>query len=409
MTAEWVRTIAHADMDAFYASVEQLDDPSLRGQAMVVGPKSRRGVVLTASYEARKYGIRSAMPMADALRRCPDILVVPPRFERYQQQSQAIMAAFANFSPLVQAISLDEAFIDMTGASRLFGSPVDIANKIRRAVVEATGGLTASVGVSATRYVAKVASDHNKPDGITVVPPEQAVDWLDPMPVSRLWGAGPKTVPRIERLGLYTIGDVRRADPLWLRQKLGRSAAHFQALARAEDPRPVERRRVARSMSSDRTLLNDVTGHEEIKPFLRRSADRIGRRLRDKGYRCRGVRLKLKTTKFELLTRQEQLSDSTDSADLIYKVGIRLLKHFSNTQPFRLVGLAAYDLVREGDPLQLDLFADGNNGSAQSLERTVDRLVDKFGSDVLSRAGDLGRSNTIAGSTPTLDFIDGEE
>ena len=271
MKTHWPRVIAHADMDAFYASVEQLDDPALRGKELIVGPNSLRGVVLTASYEARRFGVKSAMPMAEAMRRCPGALVVPPRFDRYQEQSKAIMAAFTDFSPRVEAISLDEAFIDMTGAEGIFGTPAEIARQIRDAVTDVTGGLTASVGVAATKYVAKVASDFNKPNGITVVTPDQTVEWLNPLPVSRLWGAGPKTVPRFHKLGLLTIGDVRRADPEFLKQNFGKGALHFQALANGEDPRRVATRRKARSMGSDRTLLHDVSSRAEIEQYLKLS------------------------------------------------------------------------------------------------------------------------------------------
>jgi DNA polymerase-4 len=404
MDSSWPRIVAHADMDAFYAAVEQQDDPALRNKPLVVGPQSARGVALTASYEARQFGIKSAMPMADVRRRCPDILVVPPRFERYQEQSQAIMTAFADFSPNVEAISLDEAFIEMTGAEGIFGSPQRMATLIRDAVFDATGGLTASVGVASTKYVAKVASDFNKPNGITVVPPDQAVAWLDPMPVSRLWGAGPKTVPRLQRIGLNTIGDVRRADPHWLHRQLGSMGTHFQSLARAEDPRKVARRRVARSMGSDRTLLKDVSSLQDIAHYLRRSADRIGRRLRDKGYLARGVRVKLKTNNFKLHSRQLLLPDTTDSADQLYRHALSLLNQFSHTRPYRLVGLAAYDLVREGDPIQLNLFDE--SAKPRALEKTTDDVLRKFGSGAVFRAADLGSSRTIADVTPNLDFID---
>ena len=227
----WPRIIAHADLDAFYASAEQLDDPSLLNLPLVVGPRSKRGVVLTASYAARVYGVRSAMPMAEALQRCPNLVAVPPRFERYQELSKQMMDAFADFSPQVEAISLDEAFIDMSGATDIFGQPEQMAQQIKASVREATGGLTISVGVAASKYVAKVASAFAKPDGLTVITPEDVVDWLDPMPVSKLWGAGPKTVPRLERLGLYTIGDVRRADSDWLKRMLGSQGLRFQRLA----------------------------------------------------------------------------------------------------------------------------------------------------------------------------------
>ena len=204
----WPRIIAHADMDAFYAAVEQLDDPSLRGRPLLVGPRSARGVVLTASYEARPYGVGSAMPMAKARRMCPNAVIIPPRFDRYQEVSATIMKVFSDFSPEVEALSLDEAFLDMTGSEQLFGDPQSIGRRLKSAIREATGGLTASVGLSATKYVAKVASACQKPDGLTVVPPEEAKAWLAPLSVSWLWGAGPKTQARLHQLGLHTIGDV---------------------------------------------------------------------------------------------------------------------------------------------------------------------------------------------------------
>jgi len=380
MTTTWPRVIAHADMDAFYASVEQLDDPSLLGRELIVGPNSLRGVVLTASYEARKTGVKSAMPMAEAMKRCPNATVVPPRFDRYQEQSKAIMSAFADFSPSVEAISLDEAFIDMTGAE------------------------TASVGIAATKYVAKVASDFNKPNGITVVAPDETIEWLNPLPVSRLWGAGPKTVPRFHKLGLLTIGDVRRADPLFLKQYFGNGAAHFQALANGEDPRRVATRRKARSMGSDRTLLHDVSSRAEIEQYLKRSADRVGRRLRDKGYRCGGVRVKLKTNQFKLLTRQSQLVEPSDCAEHLYKVAVDLLSQFEASGSYRLVGLAGYDLTRADDPQQMDLFA--TDAKPKALEHAIDDCIKKFGKGVIGRAADLGSARTIADTTPTLDFID---
>ena len=222
-------------MDAFYAAVEQLDDPTLRGRPLLVGPNSARGVVLTASYEARPFGVGSAMPMARARRLCPQALIVPPRFERYQQMSKIIMDLFGDFSPDVEALSLDEAFLDMTGSDKLFGSPEAIGRRLKAAVRDATGGLTASVGISGTKYVAKVASGHRKPDGLTIVPPDEARAWLAPQPVKNLWGAGPKTAARLEALGLHTIGDVASCDPRRLERSFGALGHRFIALAHGDD------------------------------------------------------------------------------------------------------------------------------------------------------------------------------
>lgn len=404
----WPRIIAHADMDAFYASAEQLDDPALRGKPVIVGPRSRRGVVLTASYEARKFGVKSAMPAVQAAKLCPQGIFVPPRFERYQELSANIMQAFGDFSPVVEALSLDEAFIEMTGASGLFGSPQQMGEQIREAVYAVTGGLTASVGVASTKYVAKVASDFNKPNAVTVVGPEEAVAWLDPMPVSRLWGAGPKTVPRLEKIGLYSIGDVRRADSLWLKKHLGSAGEHFQRLANAQDKRGVARRRVARSMGSDRTLTHDITSTEDICFHLRRSADRIGERLRRKGFRAKGVRVKLKNHAFKSFSRQVLLAKPTDHAQELFDAGVSLIDQFGNHGPYRLVGMAVYDIQNNSAPEQYDLDFDTLNTArkSQDLEKTVDAITDKFGSGLVIRAGNMGNSSTVADFTPNLDFIE---
>ncbi|MCB1692794.1 MAG: DNA polymerase IV, partial [Pseudomonadales bacterium] len=284
----WPRIVVHADMDAFYAAVEQLDNPSLRGKPILVGPNSYRGVVLTASYEARKYRVGSAMPVAEARRRCPQAIMVEPRFERYVEISRQVMDIFGDFSPKVEALSLDEAFLEMTGAAHIFGSPIEMGRKIKQAVKSATG-LDVSVGISGTKYVAKVASAHEKPDGLTVVPQALAPAWLAPLPVTRLWGVGRKTAPRLLDLGLATIGDVARADPAFLVRHLGGSGRHFFDLANAQDPRDVQRGRASKSIGSDRTLSRDISDPEEILRHLRRSAERIARRVREKGYVARGV------------------------------------------------------------------------------------------------------------------------
>src|SRR4029077_312231 len=254
----WPRVIAHADMDAFYAAIEQLDDSALAGRPILVRPRSERGALLTASYEARPYGVGSAMPMAKARRLCPKAVIVPPRFDRYQEVYATIMRVFSDFSPDVEALSLDEAFLDMTGSEQLFGDPQSIGRRLKTAIREATGGLTASVGLSATKYVAKVASACQKPDGLIVVPPEDAKAWLAPLSVSWLWGAGPKAQARLHQLGLHTIGDVANADAKLLSAKLGSAGLHFHTLAQAEDPRPVCGRQASKSVGSEHTLDEDV-------------------------------------------------------------------------------------------------------------------------------------------------------
>ncbi len=399
---EWSRIVLHADMDAFYAAVEQRDNPELVGKPVLIGPNSYRGVVLTASYEARPYGVGSAMPVGEARRRCPDAIMVEPRFDRYQEVSGQVMDIFADFSPRVEAISLDEAFLDMTGATKIFGSPREMAAELKRRVL-ATTGLHISVGVAASKYVAKVASAYDKPNGLTVVPPDETVAWLAPQPISRLWGVGRKTAPKLQAMGLLTIGDVAAADPRKLEELLGQSGRHYYALSHGEDPRPVLRGRAAKSIGSDRTLSKDVSKREDIERHLRRSADRIARRVRAKDYVAKGIRVKLKTTEFQLLTRQRMVNRPIDSAEEFFRIGQELLGDFDHRGPFRLVGMAAFDLRWRCEPLQMDLFDDGLE---RSLETTIDKLIDRFGAEVFVRARDLNRRETVHKNGVNLDFLD---
>jgi DNA polymerase-4 len=328
-------------------------------------------------------------------------LVVPPRFARYREISATVMRTFGDFSPDVEAISLDEAFLDMTGAEKIFGPPEIMGRKLKDAVRDATG-LNVTVGISGTKYVAKVASSYMKPDGLTVVPPEEAQAWLAPMPVSRLWGVGVKTEPRLLRLGLRTIGDIAKADPKWLERELGRAGAHYYALSRAQDPRRVEGSRSSKSIGSEVTLERDIPIGDEMKRHMRRSAEEIGRRLRRKNYLAYGVRVKLKTADFHLLTRQHRLTRATDVADEFYRIGVSLLPEFNHRGPFRLVGMAAYEIERAQEKDQTDLFAAGGE-RRRKLEVAVDALSERFGAGVVRNASDLGKRRH---SSHNLDFLD---
>ena len=391
MTSGWPRIVLHADMDAFYAAVEQLDRPELRGKALLIGGTGPRGVVSTASYEARPFGVGSAMPMAVARRRCPHAIVLPPRFERYQAVSRTVMRALGDFSPLVEPLSLDEAFVDMTGCEALFGAPRAMGEAVRRAVREATG-LTVSVGVSTTKYVAKVASDCRKPDGLTVIGPGEVAGFLHPLPIDRLWGVGPRTRSRLEARGLDTIGDVAATPPDTLERWLGSLGAHVHALAHGRDDRAVVPEREAKSIGSEHTLDADVVGEAAIRPWLLRAADTIARRLRGEGLDAAGVRVKLRTSDFRLHARQTVLAGATHATRPIVEAAESLLHEFDLGAPVRLVGVAAFDL-REGGGghvHQLDLFDAPRREHDQRLDRTLDVVHERFGEGALTRARHLG-------------------
>ena len=390
MTSGWPRIILHADMDAFYAAVEQLDRPELRGKALLVGGTGPRGVVSTASYEARPFGVGSAMPMAVARRRCPHAIVLPPRFERYHAVSRVVMETLGGFSPLVEPLSLDEAFVDMTGCEALFGTPQAMGEAVRRAVFEATR-LTVSVGASTTKYVAKVASDSRKPDGLTLVEPDEVIAFLHPLPIDRLWGVGPRTRSRLRARGLDTIGDVAATPLVDLERWFGNLGSHIHALAHGRDDRAVIPEREAKSIGAENTLDADIVGEAAIRPWLLQAADTVARRLRTEGLSALGIRVKLRTSDFRLHTRQTVLKGATHATRPIVEAAEVLLHEFDLRVPVRLVGLAAFDLRESGggEVHQLDLFDAPSREHDERLDRTLDVVQERFGEGALTRARHL--------------------
>ena len=354
--SRWPRIIVHADMDAFFASIEQLDHPELRGRPVLVAHDGPRSVVTTASYEARPYGVGSAMALSVARRRCPHAVVVAPRLERYREVSRKVMEALASFATAIEPLSLDEAFLDATELRGRFATPGELGRRIKEAVREATGGLTVSVGISCTKFVAKVASDHRKPDGLTAVPADRMAAFLAPLPVRKLWGVGPKTAPRLERLGLRTIGDVARADPAILRTALGSWAESLPMLARGIDPRPVRPREGRKSLSAEETLDVDIEGEAAIRPRLVESAHRVAARLERARLLATGIRVKLKTSDFRVFSRQARLPRPTDDREVLAAAATELLAAFPLDCPVRLVGVGVHGLVAREAPRQLDLF-----------------------------------------------------
>ncbi|MYA34351.1 MAG: DNA polymerase IV [Gemmatimonadales bacterium] len=389
------RTILHVDMDAFYAAVEVREDPSLRGKPVIIGSAPRkgrgRGVVSTANYEARRYGIHSAMPISQAWRRCPDGVYVRPRIAFYAQISGRIFDIFRSFTDQVETLSLDEAFLDVTASRRLFGTGPEIATRIRRRIAEEER-LTASVGVAPNKYVAKVASDLKKPDALVVVPPGTEREFLAPLSVSRLWGAGPKVQARLARLGFRRIGDVARNKPEFLEASLGRKLGRrLHELANGLDVRRVDPRPGRKSLGKEVTFPQDVEDRARVERTLLALCEGVGRSLRRKGIAGRTVQLKLRWDGFETHTRQRTLERPADVTEAIWPVARELFREADD--PRRLVRLIGVSLSGfdhpEGEQLGLlgdDDPATSGGESRRELAKTMDAVADRFGHDALKRA-----------------------
>ena len=384
------RTILHVDMDAFYASIEQRDNPELRGRPLVVGGSSKRGVVAAASYEVRKFGVRSAMPMADALRRCPELISVRPRMARYKAVSRQIFSIFREFSPLVEGLSLDEAFLDVTASEKLHGSGVDIARAIKHAIHSQTG-LTASVGVAENKLVAKIASDMDKPDGLVVIGKDDCCDRLDPLPVAVIPGIGRRTLARLAEVDIRTVGDLRLAPDRDLVRVFGRFAARTRERASGIDNRPVVARREEKSISAEETYDVDLSDRADMDRELLRLAETTAGRLRKANLQAGTVQVKIRQSDFQTFTRQKSLRPPVHGTDQIYQVARVLLGSWLAENPdarIRLLGVGGNKLSAAEQP---DLFAPESSPGASPVDQAVDDIRDRFGNLSLGRARTLDR------------------
>ncbi|MEU4481455.1 DNA polymerase IV [Micromonospora sp. NPDC023966] len=382
--------ILHVDMDAFFASVEVRRRPELRGRPVVVGGIGPRGVVSSASYEARRYGVRSAMPTARARALCPQAVYLPPDFTAYSAASRAVMRIFRDVTPLVEPLSLDEAFLDVAGARRLFGAPTEIARLIRRRVAEEQE-LTCSVGVAPSKFVAKLGSTRAKPDGLLVVPAARVLEFLHPLPVAALWGVGERSAEALRRLGLNTVGDLAEASPGLLRRAVGEaSAGHLHELAWGRDPRGVSPEHVEKSIGAEVTFDTDVTDPVEIRRALLALAEKAGARLRAAGQVGRTVSLKVRLADFRTVSRSRTLGVPTDTAREMFDTAWALWTALAPGEPVRLVGVRMEGLAAaEETPQQLTLGAPERGW--REAEAAADAAAARFGRSVIGPASLLGK------------------
>ncbi|GAA2972808.1 DNA polymerase-4 [Microbacterium terrae] len=389
-------TVLHADLDAFYASVEQRDAPALRGRPVIVGG----GVVLAASYEAKARGVRTAMGGWQARELCPDAVVVPPRMEAYTAASRDVFAIFRDTTPLVEGLSIDEAFLEVGGLRRIAGTPEQIAVRLRERV-KTEVGLAISVGVARTKFLAKVASAVSKPDGLLIVEPEREEAFLLPLPVERLWGVGAVTAAKLHGLGIHTVGELAELEAATAERLLGRAAgAHLHALARLRDPRPVDTTKRRGSIGSQRALGNRPRTAEELEVILTQIVDRLARRLRDRDRVCRTVVLRLRFGDYAKATRSRSLRTATDRTAILLLVAQGLLSAALPEISERGITLIGISLSHLGhvDSVPPELPLDWDDGS--QLDTVLDAVRDRFGAASVSRAAQLGRDPGL--SAPLL-------
>jgi DNA polymerase-4 len=380
-------TILHVDMDAFFASVELLDHPELRGKPVIVGHNSSRSIVTAATYEARKFGVNSALPMSIALKRCPDAIILEPHFDRYQHYSRQVMAICDDLTPAVERLGIDEAFLDVAGARRVFGSPIQVARLLRERVAAQTG-LICSVGAAATKFVAKVASGMSKPDGLLVIPRDDTIDFLHPLAIAKLWGVGVKTEEILRGRGIHTIGDLAATPVETLTRLVGDAAAtRLHELAWGIDPRVVHPAADEKSVGHELTFETDITDALVIQRELLRMANMVAVRLRKAGLRGRTVVLKLRYDDFTTITRSRTLLEPTDLGRAIYEEARSIYESLGNDRPVRLVGVRAEQLL-DAAAVQLGLW-DETDGWREA-EDVMDAASARFGRGAVTQARLLG-------------------
>ncbi len=386
--------ILHVDMDAFYASVEQLDNPELRGRCVIVGGKSKRGVVSAASYEARQCGIHSAMPIFQAKKLCPDAAFVKPRMYRYKQVSKKIMAVLEQFSPMVEVVSIDEAYLDIAGCKRLHGPPAEIALKIKQAIKSRTG-LNCSVGIAPLKFLAKIASDMDKPDGLTEITAAETPAFIDNLAIKKVPGVGKITGKILTEMGIHRLGDARQYTEKTLTERLGKFGRRLLALATARSNSQVVPDAATHSISTETTLSENTADRQLLESKLLGQAETVARQLRAKKFKARTVTLKVKHADFRLVTRRTTLDRPTQSGMALFKVAAALLRDYPLKDDLRLIGVGASGLLPLDTPVQQDLFSNlpestgSNRGGAdikwEKADRAVDDIARKFGPGVVKR------------------------
>jgi DNA polymerase-4 len=380
--------ILHVDMDAFYAAVEQRDDPALRGRCVIVGGTSGRGVVATASYEARRFGVHSAMPAFEARRRCPQAVFLKPRMAYYQTVSLRIMAILKGFTPLVEPVSIDEAYLDVRGCERASGKPDQIARRIK-ALIREELELTCSVGGAPVKFLAKIASEMQKPDGLKIIGPQEVAGVIEALSIARVPGVGPAALARLAPLGVKTLADAGRLGETVLESRLGKFGRRLAALARGQDPSPVVAHSEPKSISAEATLAADTENRADLNAMLLAQAADVARQLRRHGFRARTVVLKIKHDDFRQATRSQTLAAATQSSATLYRAAAALLDAYRFTRPVRLVGVGAAGLVPSSVPVQADLFDGVRRVDAawEKVDRALDAITEKFGAQAVRRAG----------------------
>lgn len=388
------RRIIHLDMDAFYASVERFDDPSLRGKPVIVGGSSNRGVVSAASYEARKYGVHSALPIVAARKLCPNGIFLPVRMARYKEISDQIMAIFHRYTPLVEPISLDEAFLDITASTMLLGSAEKIGLQIKKVVWEETG-LTISAGVASSKLLAKIASEIDKPDGFTVVPHGEERHFLAPLPIKRLWGIGSATRKTLTLMGIQTIGDLSKVPPSLLTSKFGKLGIQMHYAALGIDERQVTPERQVQSIGNEETFEKDLTALKTIQQEILALCNKVGKRLRSHNLAAKTVTLKLKYNDFKQITRSITIKEPTNDNKEIYQQSCKLLNNTeAGRKPVRLLGISLANLCTSGSAKQLPLFSKKTTPQKRhALHKAMDTISEKFGGNAI-RPGTLIDKNS---------------
>lgn len=374
-------------MDAFYASVEQLDDPRLKNKCVIVGGTSNRGVVLAASYEARQFGVHSAMPIYQAKQKCPHGIFVPPRMGRYKEVSKKVMALLKDFSPLVEPVSIDEAYMDITGCQRLFGEPQEIAWEIKRKIKE-TVNLTCSVGVAPNKFLAKIASDMEKPDGLTLILPDKVPEFIDSLPVKKVPGVGKKMFRQLELLGLRTLGDVQRLPEKSLLKHLGKFGKRLRTLSSGNDHSPVTPQAPHKSISSERTLAADTRDVKLLKRYLLSQSGEVSKQLRKTGVRAKTITIKIKDENFKTVTRRTTIAIPTQSSKTIYKHAAQLMDDYKITKKIRLIGVGTSGFSSVTASVQMGLFDTHaeTRDDWEKIDKALDSISKKFGKDVVGRA-----------------------